>query len=324
MTHRVLTRLAFLSLLFVFLPVTSKAQTPAEKAELEGIVDIHAHSGPDYIPRRYDGLQFAKRAKSVGFRGAVMKSHELPTTQMVYFIRQLVPGFEAWGTVVLNRSVGGINPRVVEMQAQIEGHYLKFVFFPTNDAENPTKHAKNLPYVAVSKDGALLPAVYDVMKVIKQYDLVLCTGHVVPADALLLVHAAQDMGIKRVTVTHPVLEGTTIPQMQEEAGTGAYIELTSNQIIPVKQDGTDKIIPNPPAYQPSQYAEVIRAIGAEHIILSGDFGRPDYINFIPGWPMAIAALKKEGVTQAQIDIMAKKNPAHVLGMDDAKPVMSKK
>ncbi len=149
--------------------------------------------------------------------------------------------------------------------------------------------------------------------------LVLCTGHVVPADALLLVHAAKDFGLTRVVVTHPALEGTTIPQMQEEASTGAFIELTSNQIIPVNQDGTDKIIPNPPSHQPSEYAGIIKAVGAEHIILSGDFGRPDYINFIPGWPMAIAALKNVGVTQAQIDIMAKKNPAHVLGMDDAKP-----
>jgi len=319
MTHRVWTRLAFLALVFVFLPGTSKAQTEAEKAEMKGIVDIHAHSGPDYIARRYDGLQFAKRAKEVGFRGAVMKSHELPTTQMVYFIRQLVPGFEAWGTVALNRSVGGINPRVVEMQAQIEGHFLKFVFMPTNDAENPVKHEKNLPFVPVSKDGKLLPAVFDVFKVIKQYDLVLCTGHVVPADALLLVHAAKDFGLNRVVVTHPALEGTTIPQMQEEVSTGAFIELTSNQIIPVNQDGTDKIIPNPPSHQPSEYADIIKNVGAEHIILSGDFGRPDYINFIPGWPMAIAALKKVGVTQAQIDIMAKKNPAHVLGMDDPKP-----
>jgi hypothetical protein len=306
-------------MLFAVFPGISRAQTEAEKAELKGIVDIHAHSGPDYIARRYDGLKFAQRAKALGFRGAVMKSHEIPTSQMVYFIRQLVPGFEAWGTVVLNRSVGGINPRVVEIQAQVEGHFLKFVFFPTNDAENPAKHAKNLPYVPVSKDGALLPAVYDVMKVIKQYDLVMCTGHVVPADALLLVHAAKDMGLTRVVVTHPALEGTTIPQMQEEVATGAFIELTSNQIIPVNQDGTDKIIPNPPSHQPSEYADIIKNVGEQHIILSGDFGRPDYINFIPGWPMAIAALKKVGVTQAQIDIMAKKNPAHVLGMDDPKP-----
>lgn len=329
MTHRVWIRFVFLSMILSLLPGALRAQTnlaaalakltPAERAEVKGIVDIHAHGGPDYIPRRYDFLDYAKTAKAAGFRGAIMKSHEVPTAQTAYFVRKLVPGFAAFGTIVMNRSVGGVNPRAVEIQAQIQGHYLKFVYMPTQDAETPAKHEKNIPFVPVSKNGVLLPEVIEVMKVVQKYDLVFATGHVQPPDALLLVHKAQEMGLKRVSVTHPALEGTTIPQMVEEASTGAFLEITCNQIIPTNQDGTDKILPNPPAHQPQEYIDIIKGVGAEHLILSGDFGRPDYISFLPGWPMAIAALKKLGVTQAQIDIMAKKNPAHLLGLDDAPP-----
>jgi hypothetical protein len=304
------------ALLFAFVGGTSNAQ---KKGPLDGIVDIHAHGGPDFITRRYDELQFVRQAQAAGMRGAILKSHEVPTTQMVALIRKLEPGFQSFGTVVLNRSVGGINPRVVEVQAQIAGHYLKFVYFPTNDAENPEKHAKNLPYVAVSKDGALLPEVYDVLKLIKQYDLVMCTGHVVPKDALLLIHEAKKMGLTKMVATHPANQGTTIAEMQEEANSGAFIEITANQIIPGMQDGTDNILPNPPGHMPEEYIGIIKGVGAEHVILSGDFGRPDFINFLPGWPMAINVLKKLGITDAQIDIMAKKNPADLLGLNDPKP-----
>ena len=317
MRYRMWMRLALLALISVFLSGTFNAQ---KKGPLDGIVDIHAHGGPDFIPRRYDELDFVRRAKAAGMRAAVLKSHEVPTTQMVALIRKLEPDFQSFGTVVLNRSVGGINPRVVEVQAQIAGHYLKIVFMPTNDAENPDKHAKNLPYVAVSKNGVLLPEVYEVMKLIKQYDLVLGTGHVVPTDALLLIHEAKKMGLTRVVATHPANQGTTIPQMQEEAAAGAYIEITANQIIPGMQDGTDTILPNPPGHMPEEYIGIIKGVGADHVILSGDFGRPDFINFLPGWPMGIAVLKKLGITDEQIDLMAKKNPAHLLGLDDPKPM----
>jgi hypothetical protein len=300
---------------FVLLLLVPLSFAGSSRAQLEGIIDIHAHSDPDMQPRRYDALQFAKRAKAQGMRGAVLKSHEVPTAQLAYMINQLVPGFQSWGTVVLNRSVGGINPRAVEIQAMVKGSYLKLVFMPTKDAENAQAHAENRPYVPVSKNGVLLPETIEVMKLIIKYNLVLATGHVQPSDALLLTSEAHRMGIKNMVVTHPTLQHTTVAQMQEEARNGAYLEFTANPIIPAGQHGSPTIIPNPPSRKPEEWAADIRAIGAEHIIMSGDFGGPNYPDFVPGWKMYIAALKGVGITDAEIHMMSCTNPARLLGMD---------
>ena len=310
MTAKTLLRFVLLLLAPVFCAGSSQAQ-------LQGIIDIHAHSDPDMQPRRYDALQFAKEAKAHGMAGAVLKSHEVPTAQLAYMINQLVPGFQSWGTLVLNRSVGGINPRAVEIQSMIKGNYLKVVFMPTKDAENAQAHASNQPYVPVSKNGELLPETVEVLKLIIKHDLVLATGHVQPPDALLLTSEAHRMGVKRMVVTHPTLQHTTVAQMQEEARNGAYLEFTGNPIIPAGQHGSLTIIPNPPSRKPEEWAADIRAIGPEHIIMSGDFGGPNFPPFVEGWKMYIAALKKVGITDAEINLMSCKNPAHLLGMDTA-------
>ena len=106
-------------------------------AQLRGIIDVHAHSDPDNQPRRLDGLQLAKEGQAEGMRGAVLKNHQMPTTQLAYMVNQLVPGFQAFGSLVLNRAVGGINPQVVEQQATVKGKFFKVVFMPTVDAESP-------------------------------------------------------------------------------------------------------------------------------------------------------------------------------------------
>ena len=67
--------------------------------------------------------------------GIVLKNHEMPTTQLAYTVSEVVPGIQIWGSIVLNRSVGGINPDAVLQQATVKGHFLKVVFMPTVDGK---------------------------------------------------------------------------------------------------------------------------------------------------------------------------------------------
>jgi hypothetical protein len=312
MTNLKSVRLACLALLFVFSAGTSAAQM---EAQLEGIIDEHAHSDPDNVPRRYDALELAKAAKAAGMAGLVLKNHEMPTTQLAYIVSEVVPGLRIWGSLVLNRSVGGINPDAVEQQATVKGHFLKVVFMPTVDAQNRKSLAANRPYVPISKNGALLPETVEVLKLILKYDLVLATGHLEPEDSLLLVSEAHKMGLRRVLVTHPALQGTTIEQMQQEVKDGAYLEFIGNTILPIDQSGSPTTVSVSPRRKPEEWASDIHAVGAEHCILSGDFGGTKYPPFIEGWEMYLAALKGAGVTDSEIDLMARKNPARLLGMD---------
>ncbi len=62
------------------------------------------------------------------------------------------------------------------------------------------------------------------------------------------------------------------------------------------------------------FAEAIKALGAENNIISTDLGQ--YQNSTPadGMKAFILALMEKGITQEQIDIMARKNPAKLLGL----------
>jgi hypothetical protein len=302
------TRPACLALLLVLSARTSKAQ-------LQGIIDEHAHSDPDNVPRRYDALELAREAKAAGMSGIVLKNHEMPTTQLAYIVSQLVPGLHVWGSIVLNRSVGGLNPDAIVQQATVKGHFLKVVFMPTVDAENRKSRAANKPFIPIAKDGVLLPETIEVLKLILKYDLVLATGHMDPEDSLLLVSEAHKMGLRNVIVTHPALQGTTVEQMQQEVKDGAYLEFIGNTILPLDEGGSPTTVPTSPRRKPEEWAADIHAVGAEHCILSGDFGGTKYPPFIEGWKMYLAALKGAGVTDAEIDLMARKNIAHLMGLD---------
>src|SRR5512144_3404856 len=81
---------------------------------LNGVIDIHAHSGPDSTARSIDAIDLAKLAKARGMRGLVLKNHYESTAALAYVVRKEVPGIEIFGGIDLNLTVGGINPAAVE------------------------------------------------------------------------------------------------------------------------------------------------------------------------------------------------------------------
>src|SRR5512142_2681767 len=130
---------------------------------LAGVVDIHAHSDPDSVPRSIDAVDLARAAKAAGMRALVLKSHWEPTASMAYLVRKAVPGIDVFGGIDLNRTVGGLNAAAVERMASIKGGWGRVVWMPTFDAENQVRYSKeNRPFVPVSKGGELLPEVKEV------------------------------------------------------------------------------------------------------------------------------------------------------------------
>jgi len=85
-----------------------------KKSPLEGVIDIHAHSGPDSIPRSLDAIDLARLAKTEGMRGIVLKNHFEPTASLAYLVRKQVPEIEVFGGITLNLSVVGMNPAAVD------------------------------------------------------------------------------------------------------------------------------------------------------------------------------------------------------------------
>src|SRR5260370_6109251 len=237
-------------------------------AQIQGLVDIHVHSDPDSVPRKLDALDTARQAKAAGVRAIVLKNHWAPTVQLAYTVAKVVPGIEVFGAISLDRAVGGVNPEAVKQAAAFAGHKLRIVWMPTFDSENNVRFNKqNIPFAAVSRNGQLLPETIEVLKLIAKEKVVLATGHSSAAEDLLLVREAKKQGIAQIIVTHPLIAAIhmSIPDMREAARLGAYLDLCGNAVLPTQ----------PPAGRipAADYVKTIRAVGPEHMILSGDFGQ---------------------------------------------------
>src|SRR5579863_8282966 len=103
--HRPANWIAAMALCFGLYALSAHAQM-----ELTGVIDIHAHSGPDSIPRSIDAIDLAKLAKQRGMRGLVLKNHWESTAALAYVVRKEVPGVEVFGGISLDLPVGGVNP----------------------------------------------------------------------------------------------------------------------------------------------------------------------------------------------------------------------
>ena len=103
---------------------------------LDGVIDFHAHSDPDSVPRSIDAIDLARLAKSRGMRRLVLKNHWESTASVAYLVSKEVPGIEVFGGIVLNLPVGGLNPAAVERMTMVKGGWGRVVWMPTYDAEN--------------------------------------------------------------------------------------------------------------------------------------------------------------------------------------------
>src|SRR6202046_5834028 len=94
---------------------TSSTVSDAAWQAIEGGYDLQVHVAPDVIARRIDDLDLAREFLALGLSGFVLKSHYFPTAERAQVVTKAVPGIHAYGALVLNHSVGGLNPVAVEL-----------------------------------------------------------------------------------------------------------------------------------------------------------------------------------------------------------------
>jgi uncharacterized protein DUF6282 len=283
-----------------------QATGPNVARDLRGAIDIHVHSAPDNVRRSIDGLEVAKLAQQKGMRAIILKNHFDPTAGLAYLARKAAPGIEVFGGIDLNLPVGGMNANAVEHMTQVDGGWGRIVWMSTFDAENQIRTNKsNAPFVRVSQNGQLLPETKAVIAVIAKHNLVLASGHTSAQEALLMFEEGKRLGVQHMVATHGMGPPTslTVEQAKKATTFGAFIEFCSGTLA--NAGAQDKI---------DRFAEQIRQVGVDHIILSSDLGQGG--NALPpdGFATYIDALRKKGFTDQELDRMAKQNPATLLGL----------
>ncbi|MBM3792762.1 MAG: hypothetical protein FJW31_01590 [Acidobacteria bacterium] len=240
-------------------------------------------------------------------RGLVLKSHYEPTAALAGLARREAPGLAVFGGIALNATVGGVNPAAVERMTRVEGGFGRIVWMPTFDSENQVRFNKETrPFVSVSRAGALLPEVLTVLDLIAKYDLVLATGHSTATEDLLLIREARRRGVKHIVVTHALLAPVKMtPEQARQAGSlGAYVEFVGNALV-----GKTKSV------EFADYAKAMRTIGLDRVILSSDLEQKDNPLHPDGLEQIFAGLRAAGLSVAEIETIAKRNPATLLGLD---------
>ena len=291
---------------------------PPKVSPAAGVIDMHVHSHPDVFGRSMDDIDVATLAKAKGMRGIVLKNHVVTTADRAALAMKVVPGIEVFGGIVLNKAVGGINPAAVEWMHRMYGGRGKIVWLPTFDSD---KHVKTLVNkdgsgLVVAPGGKLTNEMEEVLKIIARENLVLATGHVHAEEVIAVARRAKELGVRNILVTHGLtnIPGLTMEQAKEAASHGAMIEVCYLQFMTG---------PNAPYAWMKHWSEVsgkmvaeaVKAIGAGNIVLSTDLGQQGMMTHPDGVENAIAAVKAAGVSDADIDLMMRKNPAKLLGLN---------
>src|SRR5262245_32879017 len=274
---------------------------------LIGAIDLHAHHGPDSYARQWDAFEVAKLAKERGMRGIVLKNHWSETAGLAWLIRKYgAQGIEVFGAVTLDTPVGGVNPQAVRYMADVEGGWGRIVWMPTHDSEHEVDYNKETRAKAiVSRNGKLIPEVFEVLDLIKEHNLTLATGHVTPEEALMIMTEAKQRGITRIIVTHPLLgpqyTNMSLPQMQEAVKLGGAIEITAGT---VSGNGAGK----------TRAIEVIKALGTENVFVGSDSGLVGTPNHADALAAAAKSLRAAGFTEQDLNRMFKDVPARLVGL----------
>ncbi len=290
---------------------------PPKVSPAAGVIDMHVHPDPDVFGRSLTDIELATLAKRKGMRGIVIKNHVVTTNDRAAIAMQQVPGIEVWGGIVLNKSVGGLNPSAVEWMHRMSGGRGKVVWLPTFDSD---KHIKTLvdkekSGLVVAVDGKVTPEVEEILKIIARENLILATGHVSADEVLTVVKRAKELGVNNILITHGLtnIPGLTMEQAKEVAAMGAMIELCYLQFLtgPTAQykwmTHWDKV-------DADSVAKAVKEIGADHLVLSTDLGQQGMMTPPDGVENQIAAVKAAGVSDEDIDKMMRKNPAKLLGV----------
>lgn len=284
------------------------------KVSLQGVIDMHVHSNPDIRHRAYDDFELMEAGIRVGARAIVIKTHQGTTVDRAFLcnrhneiIHQGDNDFTMFGSVTMNRQMGGINPWAVESGLKLGA---KVIWLPTQSARNNMLKQNQDPSdcVEVVQGGKVVPELLTIFRLVKDYGVVLGTGHVSPEECFRVVEAARDAGVKKLVMTHPEwwMVGMSLEdQVRIVKDYDVILEHCFAQPM-----GGGKYKSNLP-----MNLEAVKACGYKNVMVSTDGGQVEN----PNWEIALEQymqyLSDHGVGEDELRYMTHDIQAGLLGID---------
>jgi hypothetical protein len=314
---------------------------------LIGAIDSHVHAGPvlNSNPGHFDPIQVAQEAVAAGMKSIVYYDVFGGASGMAWVVNRHVPGIRTYGGYLMNSGHGGMNPRAVKTALHIE-EGCRFISFGSHctrySAERestlidgklvPFKDAfpkfaqKELPVATwIPVEGPISEELDEILTMIaSKPEVYLNTGHVSVEEALRVLDLAEEYGIKKVLIAHPVRGKMTIDQQKAAAARGAFLEACL----------VDWLYPDVPRthyYVEKEYMDMgaelgrfsnavkwiqtIKEVGIGSFVLGTDYGIRAAPSPVQGMRTMVATLLDYGFAPDDIYKMIADNPAKLIGIE---------
>ncbi|MEJ1226996.1 DUF6282 family protein [Pseudomonas sp. CCNWLW56] len=176
-------------------------------------IDVHYHAGPDAYLRRHGVMEAGRHYRSLN-GWVVLKNHLGCSASQAWEARQ--EGLPVSGSVVLNEIAGGIDFRVVQRSLCHHGdsEARLIVHLPTVTGRSHQSRLKRnsshwildkypIRPLTVSQEGKLNAQTLDVLRMARDYPIVISTGHADAREVRLLVDAAVRLDVPRLMLNQP-------------------------------------------------------------------------------------------------------------------------
>jgi hypothetical protein len=277
--------------------------------DIDGAYDLHVHSAPDLFPRIADDRQVVADAAAHGFAGVVLKNHFEGTASRAKLAAREGGGLKVYGSLVLNRYVGGVNPYAVEAALRLGA---RIIWMPTLDAachrrafgfgggfaaqssglETPSEG------LSILREGRLIPEAREVMALARQHGAALATGHLSFEEIAALVAEAAGQGFRKLILTHPYdkAPGLELEQVRALAMPHVRVEFVFCSITP-----------NWAFTDAATIAHCIKTIGPARFVISSDGGQAHNPMPAEGYRRFVDLLHAEGIAGADFRVMCREN-----------------
>lgn len=289
---------------------------------LQGYIDMHVHNGPSNVKRLYNTGEFAIEADKVGCRAFITKDHYFPSIMTAIQANSLLEGkvkTKAYGSLILNNSIGGICLKSVDAACALD---VKYLSLPTISAANHIEYYKGRsfvgskgmildekPIVMIKEDGSPSDEVEELLQYLSKLEKppVLATGHGSREEQNAVVTRGAQLGVP-ILVNHPYYGfDARLEDIVRWAELGAYIELTAVTFLP------DKNVPPGFVGDHAFMEKLYERVPIDRFVLDSDMGQQIFESPVEGVYKFIEVLMNDyGFTEQQINTIIKDTPAKLM------------
>ena len=280
---------------------------------LEGMYDIHIHPAPSIQKRRFTATEALKFADEEMMAGILFLDHTYNTSLIADIINDMGFKTKAFGCIMLNEGVGGLNPSVVEVAVSLGTKQIQMPTYSCRHHQEgygddqsifPYKKRAEPAYI-LDDHGRLIPEVEEILELVKGTESFIGSGHLSSPEVDVLSKRCVQLGCKIVVNSvSSDMPGHSLEAQKNWIDDLIFIEHDYMAVTDVPHE----------TMPVAEMVDQIRTIGAERCVIGSDAGNMGLPTNVEAMKRFIGLLTEAGLTEKEIDLIARKNSKNLLGV----------